>query len=142
MKSCDIIDIILIILNFRVSPLSKRADFPGPNVYKLPSTIARKGITLAKKFDREIETKSPGPAGYQMVPLNRYKKRAPNFSLSKNYEDPLLADEMKALAPGPQAYNPSLKYKFNNVPKYSFGMRRPDKFAPMVLCDDVEIKKK
>lgn len=120
----------------------KKIEYPGPNAYKLPSTLTKKGITLAKKIDPDIEIKSPGPAGYKMVPLNKYKKKAPNYSLPKGFEDPLLADEMKATAPGPQAYNPSLKFKFNNVPKYSFGIRRTDKFAPMVVCDDVEIKRK
>lgn len=119
----------------------KSAGNPGPNVYKLPSTLSRKGATLAKKIDGDAEIESPGPAIYSAVSLNKIKNKAPNFSLAKRFEDPLIADEMKNLTPGPQAYNPTLKYKYKTMPTFSFGIRRPDKFPPLVVCGD-EVKKK
>jgi len=121
--------------------LFKRAFNPGSNVYKLPSTLSRKKITLAKKIDEIIDIKSPGPV-YQTVPLNKYKTKAPQYSLSKKFENPLLVNEMNGQSPSPQAYNPTLKYKYKVMPKFSFGMRRPDKFPPLVVCgDDVKIPK-
>jgi len=119
--------------------LFKRAANPGSNVYKLPSTMSRKKITLAKKIDDLVDIKSPGPV-YQTVPLNKYKTKAPQYSLAKKYENPLLVNEIKGQSPSPQAYNPPLTYKFNVMPKFSFGMRRPDKFPPLVVCGD-EVKK-
>lgn len=121
--------------------LFKRAANPGSNVYKLPSTLSRKKITLAKKFDEIIDSKSPGPV-YQTVPLNKYKRKAPQFSLAKKFENPLVANVMNDQSPSPQAYNPTLKYKYKVMPKFSFGMRHPDKFPPLVVCgDDIKIQK-
>ncbi|XP_060861543.1 ciliary microtubule associated protein 1B-like [Metopolophium dirhodum] len=126
---------------FRIIDPDPRAVNPGSNVYKLPSTLSRKKITLAKKIDEIIDIKSPGPV-YQTVPLNKYKTKAPQYSLSKKFENPLLANEMNGQSPSPQAYNPTLKYKYKVMPKFSFGMRRPDKFPPLVVCgDDVKIPK-
>ncbi|KAE9538162.1 hypothetical protein AGLY_006134 [Aphis glycines] len=118
-----------------------RAANPGSNVYKLPSTLSSKKITLAKKIDDLVDIKSPGPV-YQTVPLNKYKSKAPQYSLAKKFEDPVLTNEIKGQSPSPQAYNPTLKYKYKVMPKFSFGMRRPDKFPPLVVCgDEVKITK-
>lgn len=119
----------------------QRADNPGPNVYKLPSTLLRRGITLAKKIELVPDIESPGPAVYHAVPMNTYKNKSPNFTLAKKYEDPLVANQISETAPGPQAYNPTLAYKYKRMPQFSFGMRRPDKFPPLVVCGD-EVKKR
>lgn len=120
----------------------KRKDDPGPNVYMLPSTLSRKGVTLAKKFDFEKEENSPGPI-YNTVSLNKYKNKAPKISLAKKLKDPLAPDEFGESIPSPQVYNPTLDNtsKYNRVPKFSFGIRRPNKFPPMVVCGD-EVKKR
>lgn len=110
-------------------------------MYNLPSTLSRKAVILAKKLDDNAAIESPGPAVYHTVPLNKYKSKAPTFSLAKKFEDPLVADEWRNPAPGPQAYKPKLDFKYKNMPKFSFGMRRPDKFPPLVVCGD-EVKKK
>lgn len=120
----------------------KRADNPGPNVYRLPSTLAQKGVSLAKKIDSTFESGSPGPADYQAVALNSYKGKAPKFTLAKQFENPLTANQMNDSIPSPQTYNPSLNFKYNRSPGYSFGMRRPDKFPPLVVCGDQKKKNK
>lgn len=71
-----------------------------------------------------------------MVPLNKYKNKAPKFTLAKKFEDPLVAENLKDIGPSPQAYNPTLNYKYKRVPKFSFGMRRPDKHPPLIVCGD------
>lgn len=119
----------------------KKKDDPGPNIYMLPSTLSSKGITLAKKFSFEQESNSPGPI-YKTVSLNKYKNKAPNISLAKKLKDPLAPDELSESIPSPQAYNPTLHNtsKYKREPKFSFGMRRPNKFPPLVVCED-EIRK-
>lgn len=120
----------------------KKKDDPGPNVYMLPSTMSRKGVTLAKKFEYETGENSPGPI-YKTVSLNTYKYKAPKISLAKKLNDPLASDEFGDSIPSPQVYNPTLDNtsKYNRVPKFSFGMRRPNKFPPLVVCGD-EVRKK
>jgi hypothetical protein len=83
---------------------------------------------------------SPGPAVYKPVPTSKYLNRSPRYTLAKKFEDPLVANEYKSQAPGPQAYKPSPDYKYKRSPKYSFGMRRPDKFVPLIICGD-DVKK-
>lgn len=118
----------------------QRADNPGPNAYMLPSTLHRRGVTLAKKIDLASDVKSPGPAVYHAVPMNKYKNRAPKFTLAKQLKDPSLADRNDDTTPGPLAYNPTSDNKYDRTPRFSFGMRRPDKFPPLVVCGD-EVKK-
>lgn len=118
----------------------QRADDPGSNAYDLPSTLRRRGVTLAKKIDLAPDADSPGPAVYHAVPVNKYKNRAPNFTLAKRFKDPSLADRNDDTTPSPQAYNPTSDNKYDRSPRFSFGVRRPDKFPPLVVCGD-EVKK-
>lgn len=120
----------------------KKRDEPGPNVYMLPSTLSHKSITLAKKFDFEQGPHSPGPI-YKTVSLNKYKNKAPKISLAKKLRDPLAPDQFGEFIPSPLAYSPTLDNtsKYKRVPTFSFGMRRSNKFPPMVVCGD-EVRKR
>lgn len=91
---------------------------------------------LAKKIEVVYEPDSPGPAVYLPVPSNTYRYKPPKYTLGKKFEDPLVADQLRSQAPGPQKYKPSTKFKYDNMPKYSFGTRRPDKCIPLILAAD------
>lgn len=91
---------------------------------------------MAVRTDVEPEPDSPGPAIYHTAPLNKYKNNAPKFTLGKRFEDPIVANEMGNPAPGPQSYHPTVNNKYKRMPKFSFGVRRPDKFPPFVVCAD------
>lgn len=121
-----------------MSRVFKKIGFPGPNRYKLPSTLSQKGPTMTKKtaFKLVFVADSPGPAAYRPVPLDKYKTKAPNFTMGEKFEDPLMVNELKSLAPGPQSYFPNINNKYKSSPKYSFGIRRPDKFPPLIVCGD------
>lgn len=117
----------------------KRANNPGPNIYKLPTTLSGVGITMGKKINNIEDYDSPGPAVHGAVPLNNYKYKAPQHTISKKFEDPLWTAKISDDVPGP-LYYPTLKFKYNVASKFSFGKRRPEKFPPLVVCADNEGK--
>lgn len=126
-----------------VVPCAQGAGNPGPDVYKLPSTLSRNAVGLAKRIDAAADSDSPGPAVYRTVPLNKYKRDAPRYTLAKWFapQDAVRRRRAADATPSPQTYNPAAaQYKYGRAPAFSFGARRSDKFPPLVVCGDQQTR--
>ncbi|CAG9766188.1 unnamed protein product [Ceutorhynchus assimilis] len=106
---------------------------PGPDKYEVPSTLGPKvpdkhanaAYSMSFRQKLNLKEKSPGPAQYNMANTDRYKNKAPDYSISPRVYPP----QGKSPAPGP-IYLPKLPQK----PGYSFGLRTDT--DPYVTAED------
>lgn len=75
----------------------------------------------------EDNVKSPGPAGYSAVPLERIKLKPPSWTMS------IKPDPLKGLnTPGPAAYLPNMSHK-ERSPAFTMRIKHSEYTSPVAV---------
>ena len=116
-------------------------SFPSSNSYSLPPMIgpkipnkpASKDYIMNSRrnigsFDQDL-AKTPGPAKYDVVEQNLYKKHLPKYSMLARRFVP--GD--KTRKPGPGVHYPeNVVINKKSVPKYSMGIKHSEYMTPFM----------
>ena len=115
---------------------------PAPNCYCLPSLVGSRqanklsspsysmtGRSTTGCFSEDL-AKAPGPGRYHAMEPNRYKGKAPQYSmLGRSY---MPGDSTKK--PGPDVYRPEdVCINKPEAPKFSLGIRHSEFVTPVII---------
>ena len=117
--------------------LRKLDSNPAPNTYKVPSALGSqvpnrksspsyslRSRTKSQGFADDL-AKTPGPAGYNAVNPQRFKRSAPQYSIGGRCYLP--GDNTQK--PGPGTYNPTLR----RGRSCSMGIRHSEFVTPLIV---------
>ncbi|XP_055339863.1 outer dense fiber protein 3-like [Paramacrobiotus metropolitanus] len=119
----------------------KPNNFPGPNHYSIPAIVGQRHpvVGSAPAYSMRIKllvgnffddrAKTPGPARYDAVPLERIKIRAPAYTLRKVLQ-PLSSFNY----PGPATYYPGLTTKPHS-PAFTMRIKHSEYLAPVKVWE-------
>ena len=125
--------------------MRKQDSNPSPNAYHLPNVATGKSPykhsspcytlrakTSGRSFSDDL-AKTPGPAGYKVVPPSRYKRCPPCYSLSARSFMP--GDSTQK--PGPGAHYPERSYTTLHRGRTStMGIRHSEFITPLMMDVD------
>ena len=89
----------------------KPKEVPAPNAYTISKTKGAPSYSLASRPKDAKKYITPSPGAYESADTNKYKAKAPSFSLSTRYNVP----SDSSMKPGPGAYMPE---KVSNPPLF------------------------
>uniref|UniRef100_A0A672FR15 Uncharacterized protein n=1 Tax=Salarias fasciatus TaxID=181472 RepID=A0A672FR15_SALFA len=93
---------------------------PGPAAHR-PGPV--RNLFACKFFVKRF---SPGPAAYGAVKLDKWKRKAPEYTIAGRPS----AQQQNVTTPGPAAHRPG------KVPSFSFGVHHSQYKTPLILNDD------